>query len=108
MATRRQFLSLAQRPARSRAPRRLRSQAADALEGDVALPLSAVLADRSGARRVLVVDATGRTHARPVQLLSVSSTGARVRGLAAGQRVIAAGGELIKAGERVRPLPFTP
>jgi len=76
---------------------------------DFLLPLSAVLADRSGARRVLVVDQGGKTSSEPVQLLEVSSAGARVRGhLAPGQRVIAAGGELIKAGERVRPLPFTP
>lgn len=87
----------------------VRLPAGGATNGDLMLPLSAVIADRSGARRVVVVGQDGRTTAEPVQIISVSSAGALVRGrLSPGQRVIATGSELIKAGERVRPLTFTP
>lgn len=87
----------------------LRLAAGQAAGGDLVLPLSAVLAERSGGHRVLVVDQNGKTRPEAVQLIDVSAIGARVRGrLQPGERVIAAGGELIKAGERVRPLPFTP
>ena len=83
--------------------------AGDQASADALVPLSAVLSDRAGARRVLVVAPSGTTTSEPVQLLEVSSAGARVRGhLSAGQRVVAAGGDLITAGERIRPLPFTP
>lgn len=81
----------------------------DASAGEIVVPLSAVMTDRSGARSVLVVRQNGTTAAEPVSLIDVSSAGARVRGrLSPGQTVVAAGPELIRAGERVRPLPFTP
>lgn len=77
--------------------------------GLTSVPLSAVLTDRKGARRVLVVGADDRARSAAVELVSVSTAGALVRGgVAPGQRIVAAGGDLIQAGEPVRPLPYTP
>ncbi len=72
------------------------------------VPLSAVLTDRTGQRRVIALDAHGATRSVPVQIVSVNGTGALVKGaLIPGQSVVAAGGEFLKAGERVHALPFT-
>ncbi|WP_269514544.1 efflux RND transporter periplasmic adaptor subunit [Brevundimonas subvibrioides] len=86
----------------------LRLAGRDAQAGDVTVPLSALLADRAGGRRVLLLDNQGRASATPVALIDVSSRGARVRGrIVAGQSVVAAGGELVKPGQKLRPLPYT-
>lgn len=72
------------------------------------VPLSAVLTDRTGQRRVIALDAQGVARAVPVEIVSITGAGALVKGaLAPGQSVVAAGGEFLKAGERVRALPFT-
>ena len=73
--------------------------------GDVQVPLSAVVSGRGGERHVLVIEA-GLLKAVPVKLLSVTGAGAMIRGdLKPGQNVVAAGAELLAAGDRVRPLP---
>lgn len=86
----------------------LRLNGVRAEDDDVTVPLSAVLLDGTGARRVLVIDQKSRAVITPVTLLDVSSSGARVRGrISAGQSVVAAGGEFVKPGQTVRPLPYT-
>lgn len=73
--------------------------------GEVQVPLSAVVSERKGARHVLLIDA-GRLKPVPVTLISVTAGGATVRGdLKPGQSVVAAGAELLAAGDLVRPLP---
>lgn len=77
-------------------------------EKGASVPLSAILTDRSGQRRVIALDAEGATRSVPVKILNVTASGALVQGaLSAGQPIVAAGGEFLKAGERVRALPFT-
>jgi RND family efflux transporter MFP subunit len=69
------------------------------------IPLPAVLNDRSGVRRVLVVGAGDMLRAETVELASVSAAGALVRGeIAPGDRVVAAGGEFLTPGAKVRPI----
>lgn len=73
--------------------------------GDVRVPLSAVVSERSGGRHVLVIEG-GRLKSTAVKIISVAQSGVRVRGdLKPGQSVVAAGAELLTAGEKVRPLP---
>ena len=85
---------------------RLASGAGNA--GDVTAPLSALVAGRSGERRVLRLDDHNRLSVVPVTLIAVSPAGARIRGaLAPGQRIVADGAELLMAGQTVRPVPFT-
>ncbi|GEM_PF-1707746 len=76
--------------------------------GDVTAPLSALVSARSGERRVLRLDDHNRLSVVPVMLIAVSPDGARIRGaLAPGQRIVAEGAELLKAGQTVRPIPYT-
>lgn len=79
-----------------------------ATKGTVSVPLSAIITDRTGHRSVMALDAQGAARPAPVEIVSVTGTGVLVEGaLAPGQSIVAAGGEFLKAGERVRPLPFT-
>lgn len=68
------------------------------------VPQSAVLEGRDGRQTIRVVGADNRLHDVPVQLLGLAGPSALVRGrLAAGDLVVAAGGEFLQAGLRVRP-----
>ncbi|KPF78433.1 hypothetical protein IP88_03695 [alpha proteobacterium AAP81b] len=68
------------------------------------VPQSAVLEGRDGRQTIRVVGADNRLHDVPVQLLGLAGASALVRGrLAAGDLVVAAGGEFLQAGMRVRP-----
>lgn len=74
----------------------------------VTAPLSALVAARSGERRVLRLDDRNRLSAVPVTLIAVTPDGARIRGpLVPGQRIVADGAELLRVGQTVRPIPFT-
>lgn len=74
----------------------------------VSVPLSAIITDRTGQRRVITLDAQGAARPASVEIVSVTGTGVLVKGaLAPGQSIVAAGGEFLKAGEHVRALPFT-
>ncbi|MCZ8063589.1 efflux RND transporter periplasmic adaptor subunit [Silanimonas sp.] len=67
------------------------------------VPLAAVLSGRDGARRVLQVDAEGVLQEAAVELLAVTDAGALVSGpTRPGDRVVAAGGEFLAVGTRVR------
>jgi len=68
------------------------------------VPQAAVLESRDGSQKVRIVGADNRLHDVPVQLLGLAGPSALVRGrLAAGDLVVAAGGEFLQAGMRVRP-----
>jgi multidrug efflux system membrane fusion protein len=68
------------------------------------VPLAAVLKGRDGGETVRIVGADKRLRDIPVTLLSVRGASAQVSGpLAAGQLVVAAGGEFLEAGMAVRP-----
>ncbi|MBP7702254.1 MAG: efflux RND transporter periplasmic adaptor subunit [Phenylobacterium sp.] len=80
-------------------------RSAGAMNSDVRVPLSAVVTERSGGRHVWVIEG-GRLKPARVSVISVAASGARVRGdLKPGQSVVAAGAELLAAGDKVRPLP---
>lgn len=68
------------------------------------VPLAAVLKGRRGGETVRIVGPDKRLRDIPVTLLSIRGTSAQVSGpLAAGQLVVAAGGEFLEAGMAVRP-----
>ena len=68
-------------------------------------PLGAVLTGRDGRRHVLRVDAEGRVSEVAVELVALTDAGALVAGSTnPGDRVVAAGGEFIAVGSRVRPV----
>ncbi|MEW6445390.1 MAG: efflux RND transporter periplasmic adaptor subunit [Pseudomonadota bacterium] len=70
-----------------------------------ALPASALF-QRGRETAVWVLDEGHRAHLHPVAVQSFHENGVRVRGLAPGARVIAAGTHTISAGQEVRPLPY--
>lgn len=70
------------------------------------VPVSAVLEGRDGRQTVRVVGAGNRLRDVPVRLLGLAGASALVQGrLAAGDLVVAAGGEFLAAGLLVRPHP---
>lgn len=70
------------------------------------VPQSAVLEGRDGSQRVRIVGTDNRLRDVPVRLLGLAGTSALVEGrLAAGDLVVAAGGEFLEAGFVVRPHP---
>ncbi len=77
-----------------------------ALSASARVPVSAVLEGRDGRQTVRVVDAGNRLRDVPVRLLGLAGASALVQGrLAAGDLVVAAGGEFLAAGLLVRPHP---
>jgi RND family efflux transporter MFP subunit len=69
------------------------------------VPLAAVLSGHDGARRVLQVDPDGLLREASVELLAVTDAGALISGpTRPGDRVVAAGGEFLTVGTRVRPV----
>lgn len=77
-------------------------------EAGVSVPLSAIRTLRDGRQQLMVIDPAGRVSTVNVRLVRVTSGGALVSGaLTPGQRVIAAGTELVRPGQTVRSIPFT-
>jgi RND family efflux transporter MFP subunit len=75
-----------------------------ALSASASVPVSAVLEGRDGSQSVRVVGAGNRLRDVPVRFLGLAGANALVRGrLAAGDLVVAAGGEFLEAGFVVRP-----
>lgn len=74
-------------------------------QGNAIVPLGAVLTGRDGRRHVLRVDAEGQVSEVAVDLVALTHAGALVAGPThPGDRVVAAGGEFLGAGSRVRPV----
>ena len=77
--------------------------AAESGSAQALVPVAAVIADPSGARRVLAVSANGELRAVPVELVSLSAAGMLVRSaLKPGERIVAAGADFLTPGTRVR------
>jgi RND family efflux transporter MFP subunit len=73
--------------------------------GSAIVPVGAVLTGRDGRQRVLRVDAEGRVSEAMVELVALTNAGALVAGaMAPGDRVVAAGGDFVRVGSRVRPI----
>jgi multidrug efflux system membrane fusion protein len=72
----------------------------------LALPLAALQRDARGGTAVFVVDpATGTARLRPVQVGAFEADAAPVlRGVAATDWIVAAGGHLLRDGQKVRPV----
>lgn len=74
-------------------------------QGNAIVPVAAILTRRDGRRHVLRVDAEGRVSEVAVELVALTNAGALVAGATnPGDRVVAAGGEFIGVGSRVRPV----
>lgn len=68
------------------------------------VPQSAVLEGRDGSQKVRIVGTDNRLRDVPVRLVGLAGASALVQGrIAAGDLVVAAGGEFLQAGLRVRP-----
>lgn len=75
---------------------------------DVLAPLSAVLTNKQGGKYVLKITPEGRLAAASVTVTEVTSAGARLRGaIRPGDQLVAVGGQHVRAGQQVRPLPYT-
>ncbi|MBC2667844.1 efflux RND transporter periplasmic adaptor subunit [Novosphingobium piscinae] len=69
------------------------------------VPQAALLERRDGSRMVLVVDPRGQVRGVPVLLLGLAGAGALVAGrISPGEVIVAAGGEFLTPGQRVRPV----
>lgn len=79
--------------------------AAAGQNGTAIVPMAAVLTGRDGRRHVLRVDADGSVDEVVVELVALTNAGALIDGPTnPGDRVVAAGGEYLGAGSRVRPV----
>jgi len=77
----------------------------DGARGALRVPLAAVQRRADGGTAVWVVDAaSGRVHLAPVQAGAFAEDSVPVRGLRADAWVVAAGGHLLREGERVAPV----
>jgi multidrug efflux system membrane fusion protein len=85
---------------------RAASSAADGARATLDVPLSAIQRGRDGASAVWVVDpATRRLHLTPVRLGAFGADSASVLdGLEADAWIVAAGGHLLREGQRVAPV----
>jgi RND family efflux transporter MFP subunit len=76
-----------------------------ATQGGAQVPQAAILESRDGTRRILVVTPNKSLRSIPVRLVSLSGANALIEGqLAAGDLIVAAGGEFLQPGQRVRPV----
>ncbi|OYU15707.1 MAG: hypothetical protein CFE37_03990 [Alphaproteobacteria bacterium PA4] len=75
-----------------------------ALSASASVPVAAILEGRDGSQSVRVVGAGNRLRDVPVRMLGLAGANAIVQGrLAAGDLIVAAGGEFLEAGFVVRP-----
>jgi len=76
------------------------------MEADIALPTGAILANTERGFEVMVytpeTDTTGTVHRREVALHAPGGLGFSVDGLEPGERIVAAGGHLLRDGQSVR------
>lgn len=74
-------------------------------ERGLSVPLAALVPGPDGGKAVFVVNADSALELRPVQAGAYGADGVGISaGLQAGERVVAAGGHLLRAGEQVRPI----
>lgn len=74
-------------------------------DGALSVPLAALVPGPEGGQAVFVVGSDGALELRPVQIAGYGGTTVEVTsGLQHGERVVAAGGHLLREGEPVRPI----